>query len=220
VAALSVWAAASTVLTLTTVPLKTPRVGLFAGGEDLWVYREAARNVTANLDIYKLPVLGEHFYTYTPFSTIAFLPFGLLPGGSDKYIWMAVNLLVLAAVVGCCWRILGYRITPAIVGGSALLTISLVFLEPVRTTLFFGQINLVLLLLVLWDNSCRQRSRLKGVGIGLAAGFRPSGELGGEPSFRGQTNGIWLWQNGVGAIVVSGLLDGATHPSSGSVTRR
>jgi alpha-1,2-mannosyltransferase len=172
VAVLSVWAAVSTVLTLATVPLKTPRAGLLAGGEDFWVYREAARNLTADLDLYTLPVLCEHFYTYTPFSTIAFLPFGLLPGGADKYVWMAVNLLVLAAVVGSCWRLLGYHITPAVVGGSALLTVSLVFLEPVRTTLFYGQINLVLLLLVLWDTSCRQGSRLKGVGIGLAAGVK------------------------------------------------
>jgi alpha-1,2-mannosyltransferase len=172
VAALIMWAAVSTVLTLTTVPLMTPRAGLLAGGEDFWVYREAARNVTADLDIYTLPMLGEHFYTYTPFSTIAFLPFGLLPGGADKYIWMAVNLVVLAAIVGWCWRLLGYRITPAVVGSSALLAIGLVFVEPVRTTLFYGQINLVLLLLVLWDTSCRQGSRLKGVGIGLAAGVK------------------------------------------------
>src|SRR5947209_7638018 len=51
VAALTVWAAVSTVLTVTTIPVKTPRAGLLAGGEDLWVYREAARNVTAHLDL-------------------------------------------------------------------------------------------------------------------------------------------------------------------------
>jgi hypothetical protein len=44
------------------------------------------------------------------------------------------------------------------------------------------------------------------LGLGLAAGFIPSGTLGGEPSFRGQTNGIWLWQNGVGAMIVDVLL--------------
>jgi hypothetical protein len=43
-------------------------------------------------------------------------------------------------------------------------------------------------------------------GIGLAAGYVPSGPLGGEPSFRGQTNGLWLWQNGVGASIVKELL--------------
>jgi hypothetical protein len=43
-------------------------------------------------------------------------------------------------------------------------------------------------------------------GIGLASGFVPSGHLGGEPSFRGQTNGLWLYQNGVGEIILNTLL--------------
>ncbi|CAH2601061.1 Aminotransferase DegT [Rhodovastum atsumiense] len=43
-------------------------------------------------------------------------------------------------------------------------------------------------------------------GIGLAAGFVPQGRLGGEPSFVGQTNGLWLWQNDVGANLVTALL--------------
>ena len=44
-------------------------------------------------------------------------------------------------------------------------------------------------------------------GIGLAAGFVPSGPLGGERSFTGQANGLWLWQNDVGAMIVDQLLN-------------
>ncbi len=43
-------------------------------------------------------------------------------------------------------------------------------------------------------------------GIGLAAGFVPHGKLGGEASFRGQANGLWLWQNDVGQMIVEQLL--------------
>lgn len=43
-------------------------------------------------------------------------------------------------------------------------------------------------------------------GIGLAAGFVPWGRLGGEKSFRGQANGLWLWQNDVGLMIVEQLL--------------
>lgn len=43
-------------------------------------------------------------------------------------------------------------------------------------------------------------------GIGLAAGFVPHGKLGGEASFRGQANGLWLWQNDVGQLIVEQLL--------------
>lgn len=43
-------------------------------------------------------------------------------------------------------------------------------------------------------------------GIGLAAGFVPWGALGGEPSFRGQANGLWQWQNDVGLMIIDQLL--------------
>ena len=43
-------------------------------------------------------------------------------------------------------------------------------------------------------------------GMGLAAGFVPHGKLGGERSFRGQANGLWLWQSDVGAMIVDAVL--------------
>jgi len=44
------------------------------------------------------------------------------------------------------------------------------------------------------------------LGIGLAAGFALDGPLGGEPSFTGQTNGLWLYQNGIGERILDQLL--------------
>jgi hypothetical protein len=43
-------------------------------------------------------------------------------------------------------------------------------------------------------------------GIGLASGFVPWGELGGEPGFVGQTNGLWLYQNGVGEKIFDQIM--------------
>lgn len=54
-------------------------------------------------------------------------------------------------------------------------------------------------------------------GIGLAAGFVPRGRLGGEPSFVGQANGLWLWQNDVGAMIVNALLGASSLVSASSV---
>lgn len=48
-------------------------------------------------------------------------------------------------------------------------------------------------------------------GIGLAAGFVPWGPLGGEASFRGQANGLWLWQNAVGQMIVDQVLGEAAQ---------
>jgi dTDP-4-amino-4,6-dideoxygalactose transaminase len=61
------------------------------------------------------------------------------------------------------------------------------------------------------DRECRVIDRderpIPGLyGIGLSAGFVPSGALGGEASFSGQANGLWLWQNGVGMMIVDQLL--------------
>jgi hypothetical protein len=61
------------------------------------------------------------------------------------------------------------------------------------------------------DGECRildaNAKPLPGLfGIGLAAGFLPRGSLGGEPSFVGQANGLWLWQNDVGAMLARSVL--------------
>ncbi|WBH17494.1 DegT/DnrJ/EryC1/StrS family aminotransferase [Sphingomonas radiodurans] len=61
------------------------------------------------------------------------------------------------------------------------------------------------------DDACRVRDAagapIPGLfGIGLAAGFVPHGKLGGEASFVGQANGLWLWQNDVGMMIVDQLL--------------
>ena len=47
-----------------------------------------------------------------------------------------------------------------------------VWLGPVQQTLDLGQVNLVLMLLVLADLSLPDRARFKGIGLGLAAGFK------------------------------------------------
>src|SRR5260370_466467 len=46
------------------------------------------------------------------------------------------------------------------------------WLEPVRTNLAYGQINLVITALILYDLSRDDSARLKGVAIGLAAGLK------------------------------------------------
>ena len=61
------------------------------------------------------------------------------------------------------------------------------------------------------DRQCRimdaEGAPIPGLfGIGLAAGFVPSGPLGGEPSFSGQANGLWLWQNDVGLLIADAVL--------------
>lgn len=172
IAILVLWATASIVLALTTIG---PRAdwGLFNGGVDLDVYRRGAWQILSGLPLYDGPVdKGELFYTYTPFSAVLFTPLELLPAEPDRHYLLAVNTAVLTAIVVQCWRLLGYRVDRRLVGISVLMALGCVFLEPVRTTLFFGQINLILMCLVLSDVLGAGRRRLAGVGTGLAAGIK------------------------------------------------
>ncbi|MGQ9347167.1 glycosyltransferase 87 family protein [Mycolicibacterium gilvum] len=165
------WASLSVVLALTTVG-PTANWGLLDGGGDLDVYRRGAWHVLSGLPLYDFPVDKKLFYTYTPFSALVFAPLELLPAEPDRHIWLALNLAVLIAVVVQSWRLLGYRVDRALVGVSVLMALGCVFVEPVRTTLFFGQINLILMLLILSDTVGATRSRLAGIGTGLAAGIK------------------------------------------------
>lgn len=167
---LALAACASVVLVLTTRdPLAQD--GIFAGGIDIDVYREGAVRALHDMPLYGGPVLYGLYYTYPPFSTLAFIPLGLLPRG-DVYLWMAATVVLLAVAIGLCLRLLGHRFGRFSASASVLLAIVCVFLEPVRTTLFFGQINIVLMVLVLWDIALAARSRWKGAAIGLAAGIK------------------------------------------------
>lgn len=38
-------------------------------------------------------------------------------------------------------------------------------------------------------------------GIGLGSGYKPTPTMGGEPSFRGQANSLWLYQHDIGAVI-------------------
>lgn len=42
-------------------------------------------------------------------------------------------------------------------------------------------------------------------GIGLGNGYRPLASMGGEASFTGQLNSLWLYQNDVGRVVYQGI---------------
>src|SRR5699024_5252474 len=96
--------------------------GIFSGGSDLDIYRDGARRALAGLPLYTGPVLYGLLYTYPPFSALAFIPLGLLPR-NDNYIWMAVNVLLLAVSIGFCLRMLGHRRGVFTAGVSGLLAI-------------------------------------------------------------------------------------------------
>jgi alpha-1,2-mannosyltransferase len=117
-------------------------------------------------------------FTYTPFAAVIFAAVSFLPFGALAPLSAVVNV---AALAGSLWLVLGplgYRSRVRV--GTALLAAGVtLWLEPVQRTLFFGQVNLVLMLLVLADlclpntaGGRRLGTWWKGAGIGIAAGIK------------------------------------------------
>ncbi|MET8651716.1 glycosyltransferase 87 family protein [Nocardia aurea] len=169
---LAIGAVAALILVFTTVDPWLDKSGILVGGLDVHVYRDGAWRILHGRTLYTEPTFRGLLYTYTPFSALAFLPIERVPWSAVTGTWLAVNIVVLLGCVLLSWRILGYRIGRDLLGLSVLLTATCLFLEPVRTTLYYGQINLVLMLLVLWDWSRADGSRGRGFGVGIAAGIK------------------------------------------------
>lgn len=157
--------AAVTVFTA-TVPLLRDWFDLrvYHGAVDTWVHHGGR--------LYDYRVPGTPYgFTYPPFAAVAMLPMSLLGLRAAIVLGLLLNLAALAVVVrlltGRAWRRYGWY-------GCALGACVLALFEPLRDTFSFGQVNLLLLALVLVDAwlLATGRERRAGVGIGLAAAVK------------------------------------------------
>lgn len=156
----------------TIIPLTMPFWGLFDYQLDLDVYRAGAQAVLDGDNLYRTKLLGQMDFTYAPISIPFFIPFALLPAGVAHALWTIGIFLALYGVIMLGLRSLGHPATWQLrLIGICLVVIS-ALLEPIRTTIWFGQINIFLMLLILWDLLRGEDSRLRGVGTGLAAGIK------------------------------------------------
>ncbi|MGN9759015.1 glycosyltransferase 87 family protein [Streptomyces sp. SD31] len=136
---------------------------------DLMVYRAEGATVRAGGDLYALRTTAARLpTTYPPFAALLFTPLTLLDTATMRTVATAGNLALLVAFAGLSLRLVGHARVESLWWVSAVA----VWCEPVWTTLRYGQINLLLAVLVLWDLSRRPGDRWAGVGIGLAAAVK------------------------------------------------
>lgn len=150
---------------------------------DMVVYRQEGQAVLHGRDLYgagvqigtaggnKLPA------TYPPFAALLFATISWLPVGALKVLVTAANVALLAVVVHLAAKLVGgwadrppfaerWALVAAIAGAA-------LWFEPVWTTLRYGQINLALCALILFDLTRPPNSRWpRGLGIGLATGIK------------------------------------------------
>ncbi|HZF92709.1 MAG TPA: glycosyltransferase 87 family protein [Streptomyces sp.] len=137
---------------------------------DALVYQAEGEAVLDGRDLYGFTVTEWHLpATYPPFAALLFTPTAWLTPAALKAVFLVGNTLLLACLVHLSARLaaLPPRL-PALCAATALA----LWLEPVFQTLLFGQINLALACLVLWDLTRPDGARGKGVAVGIAAGIK------------------------------------------------
>ncbi|MFD5537533.1 glycosyltransferase 87 family protein [Streptomyces sp. NPDC127079] len=137
---------------------------------DLLVYRAEGEAVVHGGDLYGFTVTEWRLpATYPPFAAVLFVPTTWIPVPALKVAFLAGNALLLAFLVTLSARLAG-RTAPLPLLCAA--TAGALWLEPVFQTLLFGQINLAITCLVLWDLTRPSGARAKGLALGIAAGIK------------------------------------------------
>jgi alpha-1,2-mannosyltransferase len=110
-------------------------------------------------------------FTYTPFAGLIFAAGSELSLPTLHWLMTVTSIAALMTVIWLTFRALdwhGQRRLTATLGVSALC----LWLEPVIRALILGQIELLLMVLIIWDLSQSDRRWWKGAGIGIAAGVK------------------------------------------------
>jgi alpha-1,2-mannosyltransferase len=118
---------------------------------------------------------GNSYFTYPPVSALIFTPLAVISFAVATVLMATISLAaLLTSLLGALrlepvasWVRARDRPTVALAAGAAA-----VWLEPVLTTLGYGQIDLVIAALVVCDLARPDRARTKGAMIGVAAGLK------------------------------------------------
>ncbi|MBD0323821.1 MAG: DUF2029 domain-containing protein, partial [Aldersonia sp.] len=111
-------------------------------------------------------------FTYPPIAAIAFAPMSWMSLVNAGLVMTVLSIVALFASIALTLRSMGIGTTQTLLwGGGALLALSFT-LEPVYSTLDYGQVNLVLMVLVLADCLPRRTPWPRGLLIGFVAAFK------------------------------------------------
>lgn len=149
---------------------------------DLHVYLGGAAAIDHPGTLYNF-VYSEHTpdfplpFTYPPFAAIVFYPLHLLPFGLAAFLWLVAMMAALYGSVRISQRLLG---VPEGSGRRAAMawTAVAIWIEPLRNNFDYGQINVFLMLAVLWA-VYTTRWWLSGLLVGVASGIKLTPAIAG-----------------------------------------
>jgi alpha-1,2-mannosyltransferase len=145
------------------------------GFVDLVIYRDGGEAVLAGAHLYDLRFPGALAFTYPPLAALLFTGLTVPSMAVLRALVTGANLLLLPLMLGFALRLSaaeGQIPRRSVVRLALLASAFALWLEPVWTTLRYGQIDLLIGALILFDLSLADRSRWKGAGIGVAVAMK------------------------------------------------
>jgi alpha-1,2-mannosyltransferase len=116
-------------------------------------------------------------FTYPPFAAVVFYPLHLMPFGLVAFLWQIATMAALYGAIRISQRLMG---APPGTGyrQAMVWTAIAIWIEPLRSTFDYGQINVLLMLAVLWA-AHTTRWWLSGLLVGAAAGIKLTPAIAG-----------------------------------------
>ncbi|HSU11418.1 MAG TPA: glycosyltransferase 87 family protein [Pseudonocardia sp.] len=139
-----------------------------ASGLDLGIYRQGAQAFLDGLQVYDLRFTLDLPYTYPPVTLPLLAPLAGLDMPLALHVLTAISVAAIMATVWIAGGLMGHHGTAGRIGVAFAVTGLAVWLEPVSQNLGLGQINALLMLLVVADLALPDRVRWKGIGVGVA----------------------------------------------------
>lgn len=140
-------------------------------GVDFDVYRGAATAVLDCDPLYGFTSSLTLPFTYPPIAAVVFGPLAFLPATVAAAAWTLISVLAMEALIWTLLGPLGVTDPAARIRWTAVASLVMLPLAPVTFNLWIGQINMILLLLVIAD-LVGATGRFRGVGVGIAAGIK------------------------------------------------
>jgi alpha-1,2-mannosyltransferase len=116
-------------------------------------------------------------FTYPPFAAVVFYPLHLLPFPLVAFLWQVATIAALYGAIRISQRLMG---VPAGAGRrvAMLWAAVTIWIEPLRSTFDYGQVNVLLMLAILWA-AYTTRWWLSGLLVGVAAGIKLTPAIAG-----------------------------------------
>ncbi|WP_278313570.1 glycosyltransferase family 87 protein [Lolliginicoccus levis] len=144
---------------------------------DLAVFQAAGQAFVDGTPLYSNDFQRPHGlrFIYAPFAAMLFAPMALVDLPLLRLAWTIVNVILVWAILWMllrhAWPALRSTAARTAIVATALLGVAL-FLEPTVSTRYFGQINLVLITMVVADLTGTIPRRFRGIATGIAAAIK------------------------------------------------